>query len=206
MITAIIATVLTGSSSSVCCVCAVRTVYSNVFIPGLSARCCYIVAMVCNVAPWDLHLLFEPRHGRQSAARLGLGPESREWKHRLPPPPLTAVSAHGDGGQHGPPRNAARYEEVTFVPDDEDIPVLPVIYVGKKGWPQARIHHGTAGDARLHDFFQQHKTFCGARVYIKASKGPPSSSSSDPPAPSSELEGGRHQHMDSPIATKARRS
>ena len=176
--------------------------------------------MVCNLVPrvvvvepkferkhgLQKELKFERKHGRQSAAPVGLGPESREWKHRLPPPPLTAVSAHGDGGQHGPPRKEARYEEVTFVPDGGDIPVLPLIHVGKQGWPMARIDHRTAGDAYLYDFFQQHKTLCGARVYIKASKGPPSSSSSDPPAPSSELEGGRHQHTDLPIAKQARRS
>ena len=200
MITAIIATVLTGSSNSVCCVCAVRTVYSNVLIPGLSARCCYIVAMVSNVAPWDLHLLFEPKHGRQSAAPMGLGPESREWNYILPPPPLTAASAHEDGGQCGPPRKAARYEKATTFPDDEDIPMRPVIYDGRKGWPQARIDHSRAGDARLHEFFKKHNTFCGARVYIRASKGFSSSCSS------SELEGGRHQHTDLPIAKQARRS
>ena len=164
MITAILATVLTGSSSSVCCVCAVRTAYSNVFIPSLSARCCYIVAMACNVAPLDLHLLFEPKHGRQSVAPMGLGPASREWKYKLPPPPLTAVSAHGDGGQHGPPRKEARYEDVTFVVDDEDIPLLPVIYTGRKGWPQARIDHDMAGDERLHKYYAKHGTFSGACI------------------------------------------
>ena len=72
---------------SVCRVCAVRTVFRNVLIPGISARCCYIVAMVCNLVPrlvvvepkferkhgLQKEAKFERKHCRQSAAPIGLG-------------------------------------------------------------------------------------------------------------------------------------
>ena len=175
--------------------------------------------MVCNLVPRVV--VVEPRyerkhslqkelkpckrkHCRQSVAPIGLGSESREWKHRLPPPPLTVESARQDAGPNGPPRKAARYEEVTTVPDDVDIHVQPLIYTGRQGWPQVRIDHGKSGDALLNEFFKKHNTFSGARVYIQASKGfsSPSASSSDPPASSSKLEGGRRQQTDLPIAKK----
>ena len=175
--------------------------------------------MVCNLVPRVV--VVEPRyerkhslqkelkskrkHCRQSVAPIGLGPESREWKHRLPPPPRTVESARQDAGPNGPPRKAARYEEVTTVPDDVDIPVQPLIYTGRQGWPQVRIDHGKSGDALLNEFFKKHNTFSGARVYIQASKGfsSPSASSSDPPASSSKLEGGRRQQT-CPLQKKQR--
>ena len=176
------------------------------------ARCSYIVALVYSAAPWDLHLLFEPKGGRQSVAPIGLGPESREWKHRLPPPPLTAVSAHEGGGRNLPSRN----EEAVIVLDD-DIPLMPVIYVGKRGWPQARIDHGMAGDERLNKFYKKHNTFSGAVVYIlaerdawstsSASSSDPSSSSASPPiwpTEDHEVAARRRMHKDKHMTKHAR--
>ena len=93
-------------------------------------------------------------------AKLGMGPFSREWVRPVPvppilPPPTTspplAVSApaHAD--------NKARYQVMTCM-----------TFTGKRGYPQARIDHGIAGDDHLHRYYKKHGTFAGATVYIKS--------------------------------------
>ena len=212
MIIAVVASILTGSIVFVASVLFARPIARSSSRASHTARCSYIVAMVYSTAPWDLHLLFEPKGGRQSVAPIGLGPESREWKHRLPPPPLTAVSAHEGGGRNLPSRN----EEAVIVPDD-DIPLMPVIDVGKRGWPQARIDHGMAGDERLNKFYKKHNTFSGAVVYILAERdawSTSSASSSDPssssasssiwPTEDHEVAARRRMHKDKHMTKHAR--
>jgi len=93
-------------------------------------------------------------------AQLGVGPWGREWLRPVPVSPLLtpptapqplAVSApaHAD--------NKARYQVMTCM-----------TFTGKRGYPQARIDHGIAGDDHLHRYYKKHGTFAGATVYIKS--------------------------------------
>ena len=41
-------------------------------------------------------------------------------------------------------------------------------FTGKRGYPQARIDHGKAGDYHLLRYYMRHGTFSGATVYIKS--------------------------------------
>ena len=147
---------------------------------ALAARCCYIFAM-----SWT----------STTQAKLGMGAFSREWIRPVPvppilPPPTTspplAVSApaHDD--------NRARYRVMTFM-----------TFFGKRGYPQARIDHGKAGDDHLTRYYKKHGTYSGATVYIKsaADTNPVASAQSSASTP-----GGRHQPgCISPVVCRRRR-
>ena len=112
---------------------------------ALAARCCYIFAM-----SWT----------STTQAKLGMGAFSREWIRPVPappilPPPTTSPPLAVSAPAHDDKR--ARYRVMTFT-----------TFFGTRGYPQARIDHGKAGDDHLTRYYKKNGTYSGATVYIKS--------------------------------------
>ena len=93
-------------------------------------------------------------------AKLGMGPWGREWIRPVPvppilPPPTTSPPLAVSAPAHDDKR--ARYRVMTFTP-----------FFGNRGYPQARIDHGKAGDDHLTRYYKKNGTYSGATVYIKS--------------------------------------
>ena len=93
-------------------------------------------------------------------AKLGMGAFSREWIRPVPvppilPPPTTSPPLAVSAPAHDDKR--ARYRVMTFT-----------TFSGTRGYPQARIDHGKAGDDHLTRYYKKHGTYSGATVYIKS--------------------------------------